>query len=249
MRALVRDIPDSFPQALCATAPGVPFDVALARTQHATYARALAACGVEVTRVAADEACPDCCFIEDTAIIIDGVALITQPGAPSRRGETGAVAAALAGHVEIAHMTGDATLDGGDCMRLGNTIYVAQSNRTNAAGIARLTEVFPRMRVVTVWLPASILHLKCVCSPLGDDRILLAEGSLAPTAFDAEAVRVPLEETYAANVVAIGPHVLAADGFPRTHDALAKVGFTVHPVPTSEIRKADGSLTCQSLLY
>jgi dimethylargininase len=249
MRALVRDIPASFAHALCAQRPAAAIDVALARDQHAAYVAALEAAGVQVDTVPADDALPDCVFIEDTAVIVDGLALITQPGAPSRREETAAIAGALAGHLDIVRMTGDARLDGGDCMRVGNTIYVGQSARTNGAGIDLLTAVFPKLRVITVWLPASVLHLKCVCSPLGDERILLAEGTLAPTTFDCAVVWVPVAEAYAANAVAIGTHVLAADGFPRTHEALAAAGFTIHAVPTSEIRKADGSLTCQSLLY
>lgn len=249
MRALVRDIPTSFTRALSAQVPASPIDVALARSQHAAYVAALIASGATVETVAADEAHPDCVFVEDTAVIVDGVALITQPGAPSRRGETAAIAMALARHVELARMADDATLDGGDCMRVGDTIYVGASARTNGAGIARLTEVFSRLRVVTVWLPANVLHLKCVCTALGDDRMLLAEGTLAAAAFDARVIAVPAVETYAANVVALGSHVIAAQGFPRTHEALAAAGFTVHSVPASEVRKADGSLTCQSLLY
>ena len=249
MRALVREIPDSFPDALSAQVPASPIDVVLARSQHAAYVSALATSGATITTVAADVAHPDCVFVEDTAVVIDGVALITQPGAPSRRGETEPIAAALARHVEVVRMTGDATLDGGDCMRVGNTIYVGASARTNSAGIARLTEVFSRLRIVTVWLPANVLHLKCVCTPLGDDRMLLAEGSLAAAAFDARVIRVPAEETYAANAVAVGSHVLVAEGFPRTAEALAGAGFTVHAVPASEVRKADGSLTCQSVLF
>jgi len=249
VRALVRDIPESFTRALSAYVPASPIDVALARAQHDAYVRALETSGVTVERLAADEAHPDCVFVEDTAVIGNGVALITQPGAPSRRGETEPIARSLARSIEIARMSGDATLDGGDCMRIGETIYVGASARTNSAGIARLTEVFSGMRVVTVWLPAGVLHLKCVCTPLGGDRMLLADGTIAAGAFDADIIRIPAEETYAANAVAVGSHVIVADGFPRTAEALAKAGFTVHPVPSSEVRKADGSLTCQSLLY
>jgi dimethylargininase len=249
MRALVREIPASFAGALCAQAPADPIDVARARTQHAAYVAALQAAGVHVEVLPGDEAHPDCVFVEDTAVIVDGVALITQPGAPSRRGETEAIAAALAQHVEIVRMEGDATLDGGDCMRVGETIYIGASARTNSAGIARLSDVFCKLRIVTVWLPAEVLHLKCVCTPLRDDLILLADNSLAASTFDAQAIRIPADETYAANALALGEHVLVADGFPRTHDALARAGFTLHRVPTSELRKADGSLTCQSLLY
>lgn len=251
IRAITREVPASFSRALAMTPASI--DVALAREQHAAYRDALAACGAEVIVVAADERCPDCCFVEDTAVIAGTRALITRPGAPSRRAETPAIADALRAHVELHAMEEPATLDGGDCMRVGETLYVGRSARTNAAGIARLAEVFgpmagSRANVVAIDMPPGVLHLKCVCSPLDDERILLADGSIDAALFDARVVRVPAEETYAANAVAIGAHVIVADGFPRTHEALARAGFTLHPVPTSEVRKADGSLTCQALI-
>lgn len=246
MHALMRGVPDSFANALAAAPPPVPIDVALARTQHAAYGRALVECGVTVTVLPADEDYPDCVFVEDTAVIAGGVALITRPGAPSRRGETAAVAVALAARV---HITEPATLDGGDCMVVGRTIYVGRSARTTAAGIAQLAAVFePRgFRVVAVELPAGVLHLKCVCSPLADDRVLLARDSLPAALFPA-VVWVPASETYAANAVAIGTRVIVAAEFPHTRDALEAAGFTTLAVPTSEVRKADGSLTCQSIV-
>ena len=246
-RALVRGIPESFAYALSAAMPEAPILVGLARQQHRAYCEVL---GVPLTVLPADEASPDCVFVEDTAVIAGGVALITRPGAPSRQAEPGPVAAALAAHLEIARMAAPATLDGGDCMRLGTTIYVGRSARTNDAGISRLAQVFaPRgLRVVPVALPAGVLHLKCVVSPLGDDRVLLAEGSLDAALFP-HPVIVPADETYAANAVAIGTRVIVAEGFPRTLELLHAAGFTPHPVPTSEVRKADGSLTCQSLIW
>jgi len=247
LRALVRAVPASFADALCASAPAAPIDVALAREQHAAYRAALAACGVAVDMLPADDACPDCVFVEDTAVVVGATALVTCPGAPSRRAETAAVAAALARHLEVVEMRSPATLDGGDVMRVGDTLYVGRSARTNAAGIAQLADTFPALRVVAVELPAHVLHLKCVCSPLGDTRILLAEASI--TIPGADAVRVPAAETYAANAVAIHGHVVVADGFPRTHEALAAAGLVIHPVPVSEVRKADGSLTCQSVMF
>lgn len=251
MLALTRAIPDSFVDALAAVRPEPPIDVARARAQHAAYRAALAAMGARVEVLAADEACPDCCFVEDTAVVAGGLALITRPGAPSRRGETAAVAAALADRLDVAVMPAPATLDGGDCLRLGDTLHVGRSARTSAAGIAHAAAVFaPRgVRVVALELPPGILHLKCVCSPLGDDRVLLARDSLPAAAFaGADIVWVPAEEAYAANAVAVGDRVLISDGFPRTHEALARAGFTVQTVATTELRKADGSLTCLSLL-
>ncbi len=247
----MRGVPDCFAAALSATPPASPIDVALARMQHAAYRGALEAMGLAVTELAADEAQPDCCFIEDTAVIAAGIALITRPGAPSRRGEPAAVAAVLAAELELAVMTAPATLEGGDCMQLGSTIYVGRSARTNPEGIARLAEVFaPRgLAVVAVDLPPGVLHLKCVCSALGDGRVLLARESLDASTFGRVGiVWVPADETYAANAVSVGTHVVIAREYPRTRDALAAAGFETHPVATSEVRKADGSLTCQALV-
>ncbi len=252
MRALTRHIPSTFTQALARTAPDRPIDVADARYEHLVYREALAACGAEVSVIIADVACPDCVFVEDTAVIADGVALITRPGATSRQAETPAIAEALAAACEIVHMDAPATLDGGDVMRVGCVLYVGRSARTSEAGIAALERTFaPRgYRVIALDLPADVLHLKCVVSPLADDTILLADASLPAASFAGlRIVRAPREETYAANAVAIGAHVIVAQEFPHTQEALAAAGFTLHPVPTSQVRKADGSLTCQSLLY
>ena len=101
--------------------------------------------------------------------------------------------------------------------------------------------------MIALDLPASVLHLKCVVSPLDDQRVLLASGSLDPTVF-ARTVIVPSAETYAANCVALDGHVIIAEGFPETRATIERAGLIVHAVPTSEVRKADGSLTCQSIL-
>ncbi|HSK00736.1 MAG TPA: hypothetical protein VK932_05820 [Kofleriaceae bacterium] len=262
IRALIRGVPDSFVHALSAApreGASAQIDVRLARAQHAAYRAALEACGAIVTELSADERFPDCVFVEDTAVVAGGpgegaggrLALITRPGAPARRGEIEAVAVELACHLELARIEEPATLDGGDCMWLGQTLYIGRSARTNAAGIARAEAALaPRgYRIVPVELPPGVLHLKCVCSPLGDGRVLLAEGTLPADLFDTGIVWVPAEERYAANAVAVGEHVIAAAEYPRTLAALAAAGLRVHPVPTSEVRKADGSLTCQSLLF
>lgn len=247
MRALIRDVSPAFADALSANPQ--PIDVALAQRQHAAYRKALEACGATVIQIQGETQYPDCCFVEDTAVVIGGRALITRPGAPSRRGEVAAIEHALrdAGF-DIATMFDPGTLDGGDCLRLGSTIYVGQSARTNAEGIAALTAAFPDMTVIALELPPNVLHLKCVVSPLDHERVLLAEGTLDRAQFP-HAVLVPAAETYAANCVAIDGHAILADGFPATRDAIERAGLTVHLVPTSEVRKADGSLTCQSIVF
>lgn len=244
--AFVRSVPTAFDRAISAVVPDPPIDVALARAQHRDYVDALARAGASIERLPQLDDSPDSVFVEDAAVVVGRVALVTRPGAPSRRDETASVAEALGRHLDVVRMDAPATLDGGDCMRVGDTIYVGRSARTNAEGVALLRRL---ARVVEVAMPAMVLHLKCVCSPLGDGRVLLAEGAIDPAVFQgAGVVLVPAREAYAANAVAIGRSVVVAAGHPRTAAALTRCGFDVLPVETSEARKADGSLTCQSIL-
>jgi dimethylargininase len=246
--AITRDVPESFARALAKTPAAI--DVAAARAQHAGYRGALAEAGLTVVNLAADDASPDCCFIEDTAVVAGGVALITCPGAPSRRPEVDPVAVALSAYMPIERMQAPATLDGGDCMLVGTTLYVGRSARTNEAGVARLTDVMqPRgVRVVAIEMSPEILHLKCVCSSLGD-RVLLAEGSIDPAVFgDAAIVSAPADDPFAGNAVAVGDRVLATADSVRTHAALRAAGYRVIAVATPEMRKADGALTCLSIV-
>ena len=248
IRAITRAVPDSFVHAVSQVPRTEAIDVPRAREQHEAYRAALAECGVVVTELAADEACPDGMFVEDCAGICDARALVTRPGAPSRRGEVEPIARVLHGFMDVVRMTEPALLDGGDVMVLADAIYVGRSSRTNAEGIAMLASTFGR-RIVEVELPPGELHLKCVCSPLGDDMILLANGTVPAAVFSASVIRVPVPEAYAANAVALGRHVIAAAGFPRTNAALEGAGFVVHEVDSSEARKADGALTCQSIVF
>jgi dimethylargininase len=249
VRALVRRVPASFSRALSAKVPEPPIDVALAASQHDAYVRALRAAGATVEYADSLDESPDAVFVEDTAVVVGARALVTRPGAPSRRDETETVARVLGRDLEIVRMAEPAALDGGDCLFAGGTLFVGRSARTNAAGVECLRRTFT-VRVVEIAMPPNVLHLKCVCSPLGADRMLLADQSLDPSVFSGlEIVRVPVEETYAANAVAIGDYAIVAEGHPRTAEAIERAGFRPLAVPTSEVRKADGSLTCQSIVY
>ena len=249
--AIVRSVPASFADALCAEPPDPPIDVAQARAQHADYVRAIEAAGADVVAVAADEACPDCCFVEDVAVLLGDAALVTCPGAPSRRGEVDPVAAALAARMDVVRMAAPATLDGGDCLLLGSTIYVGRSSRSNSEGIARLAAEARAhgLTVVPVDMPPGVLHFKSFCSPLGDDTVLVAEGAISPATFTgARVLLAPAAERHAGNAVVVGSTVLVAAGAPATQALVAAAGFTAVPVDTSEMRKADGALTCLSIV-
>lgn len=251
MIALCREVSASFDRALTMRPLEAPIDVARARAQHAAYVAALRQAGAEVIVLPAEDALPDACFVEDTAVVAGGLALVTRPGAPSRQAEPAAVAAALAAHLPIETMHAPATLDGGDCLRLGARLYVGRSARTNAEGLARARAVFARRGIAVVELPApGALHLKSVCSPLGEDAVLVAEGALPAGVFGgARELVVPAEEAPAANVVTVGKAALVAAGFPRTAGLVAAAGCDVLLVDNSELRKADSALTCLSILF
>lgn len=251
MRALVRGIPDSLPSALTATAPDPPLDAALARRQHRAYLDALAAAGVVVIAVPVDERCPDCCFIEDTAVLAGGLAVITRPGATSRRAEVEPVAEVLGRFLPVVRMPEPATVDGGDCLLLGATLYVGASTRSNAAGRAWLREVLAPhgVTVVDVAVPPGVLHLKSVCAPLGDRLVLVAAGTIPPATFaGAKVIVVRAAEARAANAVSVGGAAIVAAGCPETRARVEAVGWTTIAVDTSELRRADGALTCLSVL-
>jgi len=211
---------------------------------------ALRAAGAEIMEIPADDELADCCFVEDTCVIAGGLALLARPGAESRRGEPAGVRAALAELLPLAEMAAPATLDGGDCLRLGRRLYVGRSARTNAAGAARAREVFGPAGVEVIELVVSgALHLKSLCSPLGDDDVLVAQGALPPGSFGgAREILVPAAEAPAANAVAIGRFVLVAAGFPIAAERIAALGYEPISVDTSELRRADGALTCLSIV-
>lgn len=250
MKALVRPPTPSFVEALGQVQGNAPIAWELAIAQHEAYARALTALGCDVTRLSPEPDLPDACFVEDTAIVLGDSALITWPGALSRRGEIGAVAAALSDSgLALTHMEAPATLDGGDVLVLGRTVWVGRSARTNREGIETLAAFARRHGYDTreAEVPGGILHLKCHASPLDEETLLCAPGWLVGAG--ARRIEVPAAEAYAANAVAIGRTVLCASGYPRTAELLAAAGFEPLPLDNSEFGKADGSLTCLSILW
>ena len=158
--------------------------------------------------------------------------------------------AALAQRLRLEDMTAPATLDGGDCLRLGRCLYVGRSERTNAAGVARARQVFAPVGVEVIEVPVvGALHLKSTCSPLGANAVLAIAGGFAAGTFGAaQVIEVPPEEAPAANVVTVGRAALVAAGFPRTARLVAAAGFEPVPVDNSELRKADSALTCLSVV-
>jgi dimethylargininase len=235
-------------------APRVPIDYGRALSQHAAYRTLLEACGAEVVVLSPSAELPDCVFVEDTAVVLDEVAVMASPGAVSRRGEIEAVEEALRPHRPIEWIRLPATLDGGDVLRVGQTLLVGLSARTNGAGLAALDEIV-RPRGYRVW-PISIrgcLHLKSACTAL-DDRALIINrewldtASLAELADRYRIVEIDPAEPLAADVLRIGPHICLPSAHPRTAELVGRLGYDVRSVDLSEFAKAEGGVTCLSIL-
>lgn len=249
-RALVRAVPDSY--ARCLRVDPVPVDPARARAQVEGYARALAEAGVQVDRVATDEACPDACFTEDVAVILDAErALVTRPGAPSRLAEVEPVAAVLGRRLRLLRLDdAAATLDGGDVLRVGDALFVGLSGRTNRAGADGLARAARPLGLEVVPVPlAQGLHLKSVVTLVAPGLVVALEGAPGLDLVRARGARVLLtDEPWGANVLPLGPVVLVSTAAPRTLARLRREpGLECRPVDVSELHKGDGALTCLSL--
>lgn len=249
--AITRDVARSIEHCELTHIARVPIVYARAVAQHRAYCDALEALGLEVIRLPTDEACPDCCFVEDTAIVLDEVAVITALGAPTRRAETPAIEAALARYRRLERIALPATLDGGDVLQLGRTLFVGRTLRTNDAGIAALGAIVaPHGYDVVAVEVTGCLHLKSAVTAL-DDETILANASW----FDATSlarfrrVDVAREEPGAANVLRVRDQMWAHPGFPRTLERLERAGYRVTPMDISEFVKAEAALTCKSLLF
>ncbi len=248
--ALVRTVPDGFAAALVGDRRGTGLDVAAARRQHARYREALEAGGFSVEVIPGDEAHPDSPFIEDTAVVVNRWALATRPGHPSRRGEVGPVAEALARHVDVAWAPDDVRIDGGDVLQVGGRIFVGRSARTDDAGIAALARfAAPLGRTVVPVRISGVLHLKSAATALGDDLVLLSVGAVDPEPFEGlEIEEVPGPDAEAANVVRLPDgSVLVAAHHENTAAIVARRGLRPVLLDTSEFAAADGGLTCLSI--
>jgi dimethylargininase len=228
-----------------------PIDVARAAAQHAAYEDLLRSLGLTIVRAPAAPDLPDAVFIEDTAILLDEIAVLTRPGATSRRAESAAVSSVLADYRPVRAMKDPATLDGGDVLRIGRTLHVGRSGRTNEPGIEQLESlVAPFGYAVAPVEFSGCLHLKSAVTALTDDRVLLNPDWVAPSAFsDREALFVDDQEPSAANALRVGDTIVYPTQFPRTRDRLIERGLRVATIDCSELAKAEGAVTCCSLIF
>lgn len=251
LTAITRQVSQSINQCELSFHERQPIDVTRAVAQHRAYQECLAALGVQVVSLPEEPDLPDAVFIEDPAVIVDEVAVISIMGAPSRRSEAASLAHTLSRYRPLKFLTEPATLDGGDVMRIGQTVFVGASRRTNRGGIAQLSEI---LRVhdykVTPVAVTDCLHLKSACSYVGNNMLLINRSWIDSTPFSAfELIDVPDEEPAAANALLVKDIVVSPASFPQTHLILERRGFRVRAIDLSELQKAEGGVTCTSLIF
>ena len=257
---IVRGLSPSFQKALSRTQDAHTIDMEMAQKQHANYVRQIRAACKEVIELEGDPAYPDCCFIEDNAVVIGRRAALTLSGATSRQGEREVVGRALSAlGTSLTVMNEPARCDGGDVLFTGYEIFVGISSRTNREAVQCLEEAFPSWTVHPVVLPSeNALHLKCAVSTTFAGHLVIADNELGRhivqkitelSVFSYEIVWVPDE--VASNVVVVNSRMLIQKGFPSSeealHDAFGDL-FEIVSVEMSELIKADGALTCSLLL-
>lgn len=257
-RAIVRAPSANFAQGLTSAAEGAP-NLAVALEQHEAYCRALRECGLEVIRADCDGAHPDDTFVEDTAVLSPRGAVLSRPGAPSRRGEVESVARVLRSHfAELLTIEAPGTLDGGDVCEAEDQFLIGISARTNEEGARQLARHLERLGygavVADVRALPQLLHLKTGVAYLGEGVWLIAEEVMAAARTWSglhmrKPLAVPREEAYAANCVRVNDAVLLARGYPRVARTLRDIGLSVVTLDMSEFRKMDGGLSCLSLRF
>jgi dimethylargininase len=253
-RAIVRPPSANFATGLTSVDLGKP-NYELALQQHEAYCRALEACGLKLTRLAADDRYPDSTFVEDTAVLTARGAVIAQPGAPSRLGEIDHVAPVLQNFFTwFKAIHGDGRLDGGDVCEASDHFFIGVSRRTNEQGAAQLAEFLDTMgygaTLIDIRSLSNILHLKSGIAYLGGKRLAVIDELKDWESFSGyELIRLRREEAYAANCLLINDRVLVAAGFPAFERQLRDLDYETVVLEMSEFQKMDGGLSCLSLRF
>jgi dimethylargininase len=248
--ALVREVSPTLSECELTFLSREPIDIDRAVVQHRAFCDALMALGLRVVALAAEPELPDAVFVEDAAVALDEVAIVTNPGAVSRRPEVISMADTLRRYGPVAYMTGPGTLDGGDVLRLGQTIYVGRTARTSDEGINDLRAIVePHGYRVEPMEVEGCLHLKSACGYIGRNTVLVNRTWIdADRLAGVELIDVAEAEPRAANAIGVRDAVLVSAAYPGTARRLEDRGFSVRSVDVSELHKAEGGLSCLSVL-
>ena len=253
-KAIVRPPSENFAQGLKSNSLGPP-NVERARRQFAAYCKTLASCGLAVQELECDERYPDSTFVEDTAVLTERAAILTRPGALSRRGEVSPIKPVLAFHYkQLGEICEPGTLDGGDVCRVEDHFFIGISQRTNSAGAQQLADYLQSFGYTATLIDIrsidGLLHLKTGIGYLGNGRLVVSESLLNLRLFDSlSVISLPVVEAYAANCLNLNGKVVIAAGFSSFERQLSRAGISHIALEMSEFEKMDGGLSCLSLRF
>jgi len=249
--ALTRPVSPSIGDCVLTFAEQQPIDVGRAALQHRAYEACLVELGVRLVPVPAEPDLPDAVFVEDTAVVLDEVAIAAAPPLPTRRREVASVAQVLSHYRPIRALAGGALLEGGDVLRIGRVLYVGLSGRTNREGTRQLAALAaPHGYEVRPVAVEGCLHLKTACTYVGRNTVLANRSWVDPGQLEGvEVVEVAPGEAGAGNALLMRDTVVMSASFPETSARLRSRGFRVGMVDVSELEKAEAGVTCCSILF
>ena len=248
--AILREVSSSLGRCELTYMAREPIAIDVARAQHLSYERLLISLGCSIVRLPEEPDLPDAVFIEDTAVVLPEVAIITRPGAPSRRPETASTAAALARYRRLAHIEAPGTIDGGDVLVAGKTLFIGETQRSNSHAIEQVTALLHPLGYAVRTVPVSgCLHLKSAVTLCGPDLLLVNPAWVDPARFGGRSIiEVDPAESHAANALLLNGGIIYPVAFPRTRKLLRAREVIVHDIELSELAKAEGAVTCCSLI-
>lgn len=248
--AISRVPSDTCAQGLTTSSLGAP-DAQKTRAQFDAYVSTLLGLGLTVTVLPALPAFPDSHFVEDTAVVGPEFAVLTHPGAPSRRGETATIAPVLSRYRAVTAMSANAHMDGGDVLMVDKRFFVGLTSRTDEAGVREFAAVVEKFGYTVDAIEVSDgLHLKSIVNYVGRNTLILnEEGTRHPAFRGFNHIVLDKDEEYAGNTLWINDTLITPSGYPDTLAQLQGVGLPIIALDTSEIRKMDGGLTCLSLRF
>jgi len=247
--AITREVSSRFNECEITHINRTPIDLDIARKQHHEYVQTLAKIGCQIIELDEEQDLPDSVFVEDTAFILPEVAVITRPGADSRKPETESIIQALSSHRPLVHVVAPATVDGGDVLVLGKNIFIGMSTRSTPEAVTQLQGLLDNYGYTVVGVKLTdCLHLKTAVTRVDDNTLLINKNWVSPEHFTGfDLIDVDSSEPFAANCLPVKDVIIYPTTFPNTQKKLEQKGFKIVNVNLDELAKAEGAVTCCSL--
>ena len=248
--AITREVSSRFNECEITHIDRTPIDLDIARKQHHEYVQTLAKIGCQIIELDEEQDLPDSVFVEDTAFILPEVAVITRPGADSRKPETESIIQALSSHRPLVHVVAPATVDGGDVLVLGKNIFIGMSTRSTPEAVTQLQGFLDNYGYTVVGVKLTdCLHLKTAVTRVDDNTLLINKNWVSPEHFTGfDLIDVDSSEPFAANCLPVKDVIIYPTTFPNTQKKLEQKGFKIVNVNLDELAKAEGAVTCCSLI-